>query len=837
MSLRMKVTIIGLAVAVFPVVVMFMLINVQKNRVAKNFEKQFTAQAEDNLANTSNYIYTLCKTQNEAIAQMLVTNLNVAHDVLKRKGLRFSSPKVTWDAVNQFTKTSSPVSLNMAMVGNTWVGRNVDRNVYMPVVDDVTKLVDCTCTVFQRMNEQGDMLRIATSVMNQQGHRAIGTYIPAVDESGNPNKVVATVLSGKAYHGRAFVVDSYYFTGYEPIRDEAGNITGMLYVGIKESDVTDHVRKAIQDVRIGKTGYACVVGGSGEHKGRYVISKDGLRDGEDLSGITNSAGEYFIQDILSKTIANKGVSSFFRYAWQNSGEASQAAKISNAVYFEPWDWVIMSTAYEEELFAGIVARTQGAMKTLLVSVVVSGLIVLFLGTIAYLFMVKRFITEPLSDLMVVAQKINEGDVLQKEIKVKSDDEIGQLGNVFNMLFRSLDALVQRSKKIAEGDIGAAEVEEKMNRGMDLVSAAHIVKEKSDITDSFDVMQAELRKLAIQAKKIAMDDLNNPVLDLKISGELGGAFEQMTANLKETADIAQRIADHDLTVVVKVRSDKDVLANAFAKMTVNLKELIATINQLSNETFGLTNDMANVTGRSNQTMTAIQNSIQQVASATAQVSASAQKISQQVLNTQKVIDTGSHNISMVIDKFNSLQNTVTTTGSSINILEQKSQKISEIVSLITKIADQTNLLALNAAIEAARAGEAGRGFAVVADEVRKLAESSGHSAEEITTIIKEIQTETDSVVQSSRVSMDETNVAIELANKMQAGYAEIVDAIKDMRMQVENIAAVSEETASSTEEITAGAQEQTASLTEIANSAHVLVEQTSKLKAEVGKFKV
>jgi methyl-accepting chemotaxis protein len=273
------------------------------------------------------------------------------------------------------------------------------------------------------------------------------------------------------------------------------------------------------------------------------------------------------------------------------------------------------------------------------------------------------------------------------------------------------------------------------------------------------------------------------------------------------------------------------------MVNNLKGLIGVVVALANTTHNSASSMAETTKQVNQTMDQVQNSIQQIASATNQVAKSTQEISVLMRNANSAVSTGSDNINKVIDKFGSVQSTIENTSMSINKLEQRSQEISEIVGLITKIADQTNLLALNAAIEAARAGEAGRGFAVVADEVRKLAESSGNSADKISKIIKDIQSDLIGVVSSSQNSLEEAKVVFELTNKMQTGYTDIVEAIKAMNQQVEQIAAISQETAASAEEITAGAEEQTSAVTEIASNSKSLVDQVNKLRTEVNKFQL
>ena len=129
-----------------------------------------------------------------------------------------------------------------------------------PIVDEVTRLVGETATVFQRMNENGDMLRVATTVETLEGKRAIGTYIPAINPDGVENPVISTILKGETYHGRAYVVNAWYLTAYAPLTGWDGNLVGMIYVGVKQKTVEARVRQAILQTKVGRTGYVYVLG-------------------------------------------------------------------------------------------------------------------------------------------------------------------------------------------------------------------------------------------------------------------------------------------------------------------------------------------------------------------------------------------------------------------------------------------------------------------------------------------------------------------------------------------------------------------------------------------------
>ena len=141
----------------------------------------------------------------------------MAADTLKRRGGADVQPGrlVQWQAKNQLDNTVTAIALPAVTVGGEWLGQQADADVRVGVVDEVRDVVGARCTVFQRMNARGDMLRVATNVL-KDGKRAIGTFIPAVEPSGKENAVVAAVLGKQTFVGRAFVVDGWYATATSP---------------------------------------------------------------------------------------------------------------------------------------------------------------------------------------------------------------------------------------------------------------------------------------------------------------------------------------------------------------------------------------------------------------------------------------------------------------------------------------------------------------------------------------------------------------------------------------------------------------------------------------------
>ncbi len=347
MKLRTKLLTIGILLTVIPLITVSIIVYRQNTKMVGVSDEENTKLAYADLDHITKNIYALCETQQEIIQENVNNSLKVAHYVLKNAGhVDFSDEAVTWNAVNQNSKVASRIELPKMFAGETWLSPNTDLGKTSPIVDHVKTLSGATCTIFQRMNDAGDMLRIVTNVQNTDGSRAIGTYIPKMNSDGTPNPVVSAVLSGQTYKGRAYVVNKWYITAYEPIVDKNNNVVGALYVGIPQESVVS-LRQSIMNTKVGKTGYVYVL----DSKGHYVISQGGKRDGEDINQAKDANGNLFIQEICKKTLAlGNGEIGEQRYPWKNEGDAAAREKVVRLMYFEPWDWVIGVGSYTEEFY-------------------------------------------------------------------------------------------------------------------------------------------------------------------------------------------------------------------------------------------------------------------------------------------------------------------------------------------------------------------------------------------------------------------------------------------------------------------------------------------------------
>jgi len=360
LSLKWRLILGGVCLAILPLVIIGWYVSVQNRHMTEVARAESMILGRADLDHISEGVYGSIQAQQEVLQQQVAANLNVTAELLKKLGgISLSDSKVQWEAKNQFSGVVQTVSLSELKVGGTAVVRNEDPAVASPLVDQAKALMGGTCTIFQRMNDEGDMLRVVTNVVTKEGKRAIGTYIPARMPDGSANAVLASVLAGKRFLGRAQVVGVWCVTAYEPLYGTDGKVIGALYFGVPEESATS-LRKQIMDIKVGKTGYVFVL----DSKGNYVISAGGKRDGENIWEAKDSDGKTMIQDMIKIALGlkNREIGEY-TYNWKNPGDVTGRKKIARLMYFAPWDWVIGASSYEDE-FLEAATKLENVSKTI-----------------------------------------------------------------------------------------------------------------------------------------------------------------------------------------------------------------------------------------------------------------------------------------------------------------------------------------------------------------------------------------------------------------------------------------------------------------------------------------
>lgn len=447
----------------------------------------------------------------------------------------------------------------------------------------------------------------------------------------------------------------------------------------------------------------------------------------------------------------------------------------------------------------------------------------------------------------------------------------------------------------------------------------------------------LNLVTIAAGKLAKGDLHQ-IIAVKSQDELGvmmSAFQQMVTYLQEMAEAANRLAQGDLTAEIRPQSDQDVLGQAFARMIVNLRQLVRQVTDNARQVDTAASQLSAVANQAGQATAQITATIQQVAQGVSQQTQSVTQTAATVEQMARAIDgvaQGGQEQAFAINKFTRISTQTNTallqvsmnarngtqsatqavqtanrgattieetmkgmeaiktkvgwSAQKVREMGQRSDQIGAIVETIDDIASQTNLLALNAAIEAARAGEHGKGFAVVADEVRKLAEKSAGATKEITNLIKGIQMTVTEAVQAMADGMAEVDTGVSRADQARQALQTILQGVEMVVQQVQEISAavqqietssqevghaldtvsavveentaaseqmaasssevtrlieivagVSEENSAAVEEVSASAEEMNAQVEEVSASAQSLAEMAQQLQQLVAQFKL
>lgn len=458
------------------------------------------------------------------------------------------------------------------------------------------------------------------------------------------------------------------------------------------------------------------------------------------------------------------------------------------------------------------------------------------------------IKNPITKVLLMAQEIQKGHV-KARANVEGEDEIGVMAKALDHVASQLEALAGGMHSISKGDLS---IQLPVYDKDDALAPA-----MNTITDTLKELVNEVNTLATEAVNGNIENRGNTEkyeggYRLIVSG-FNNTLDTIVKNVRDYEKVIEKVGHGDLTARMigdyrgnfkNLQNNANGLAGSLGNLISDVSEAIAATASAANEISSSSEQMAAGAHEQSQQATEVAGAVEEMTKTILESSQYAAKASE---NSRLASDSAKEGAKKVEDTKKGMLKIVESTKSTsekITSLARKTDQIGEIAQVIDDIADQTNLLALNAAIEAARAGEQGRGFAVVADEVRKLAERTTKATKEIADTIKQIQLE----AKDADSSMNEAGKAVEEGMQLTEAVALSLTQILDVNQKVSDIvtqvAAASEEQSSAAEQISKNiegissvTQQSAAGTEQIARAAEDLNRLTVNLQDLVSRFKL
>ena len=697
---------------------------------------------------------------NEQIETLLETQ------VQDMKGWTNDVYKLTRNKVNSdlnvlrkiFYAKGTPEIINEKMILVDSNGNQDQVNGNFEIVDEVQSLVGGAATVFQVYNDSY-AVRISTNVIGTDGQRAVDTHL-------TDNVYEVAVEEAETYYGSRDLFGKDYVTAYEPIINRNGKVLGVLFVGTEEAQTLEVVKKSIEDTVVGKNGYMYVLNSEGD------VLVHPTHIGE------NWAERDFVQEMFAKkegTISHN----------------VNGTKILDAyTYYEPLDWYIVSRAEMSDFTGPITTLTNTIFALVIASMVIGATIAIFFG---------RSIAGPLQQVVVMIKELNSGH-LSARLNIDRNDEIGIMAKTMDEFANDLQInVVGNLTKIANGEYiqEFSETEDEKDEirpalTMMVQSLDHLHKETIKLTDATRAGDLSVRgdekafrggfRMIIAGFNMTLETITEPVNEaMRLAGYY--ASGDFTARFNENIPVAgEFVAYRDALNTIGIE-----LSHLMKLITEELSEGITVLSSASSKILTVTTQLSSASSQTATTVNETSDAVENVRKKTEQVNQKVAVVSEKSIKAREVSKDGQKAVKEILDGMNHIKRQMDIIGLNVVKLSEQSQAIGEIIATVTEISEQSNMLAVNASIEAAKAGDVGKGFAVVANEIHNLAQQSKQATGNIRTILTDIQRGVSSTVVSAQGGTTTVADAVRLASDAQEAIEVLARAIADSSQAAVEIA--------------------------------------------------
>jgi len=479
--------------------------------------------------------------------------------------------------------------------------------------------------------------------------------------------------------------------------------------------------------------------------------------------------------------------------------------------------------------------------------VISAIIAVILSLFAGIY-ISNGIARPLARGLVMMQDLG-GGILSTRAKFDTKDEIGELGKAMDSFADTLQGFIGLMYNVANGDLSVTPPS--MNA-------------KDEIAPALNKIILTLRDLKNETSMLSESALDGRLSTRGDAKKFTGAYSEIVKGINDTLDALiapinegvhalQKISQGDMTVKItsSYKGDHQLIKDSINEVTHSLNKALNEVNEAiqatsssSTEISSSTEQMAAGAEEQSSQTGEVATAVEQMTKTIVETTRNANAAAENSKHAGQVAHEGGSAVENTIKGMQRIAEVVQSSAETVKKLGTSSDQIGEIVQVIDDIADQTNLLALNAAIEAARAGEQGRGFAVVADEVRKLAERTTKATKEIAEMIKQIQKDTSEAVVSMTTGTEEVDKGKKLAEHAGQSLKEIIEATIKVVDDINQVATASEEQSSSAEQISKSIEminnvttETASGIHQVAKTAEDLNRLTSNLQNLINRFKI